>query len=498
MPEIPRYQRTQLPAASGRGARLPIGQPTGGGRALAGAFGFLGQLAADLEESEAVSFTSLESAKMMRRYSIRGPEARGQAPEGAPGFAPMMDAEVGDDIDEVLARAPNDQARELFQERATEFRTKFFASNMTFEVAAGRKKRLTDFDRGIAALGVATFNDPGGAGKYLAQGRGDLTAAAATWMLPVDASERRSRLEPAIATAAVRGLIVTNPKAAVAALDAGVFDAGLDATIKATLGKSAKEAVDAMEREREAAVKAAEKAAAKARKEAQAATQNDYLARLKDPEKKPPGVGEILASNLEPTGQGSKKTFIDLAEKKLRGKDLDFTDPRVYRARREAILDGSISDPETLLDDVGRGLGITDYERLAADIEKGRTEKGKAELGLRKRALQLAAKELVTSNSLLGISDPEGERRLYALEFELDEALGKGEAAGKSYRSMLDPGSPDYVLGPLIETYRESPLEAMARQAREFSGKPAAPAGAAPAARKPGESIAEWRKRTGR
>ncbi len=497
MAEIPRYERTRRPARTGRGPRLPIEQPSGGTRALSEAFGFLGQLAAKRDESEAVSFASRVSAEAARHFSIRLPEAQRQAPEGAAGFAGAMDVEIQEYVADALKAAPSDLAREMAGERLSKFQVELFEGAVTFEAAAGRNKYLVDFDRGLDALSVAAFNDPGGSGKYLAQARGDLVAADDTWMLPNDVSERRSRLAPAIATAAVKGLIATEPRAAVAALDGGVFDAGLDAVIKAALKKSATEAVDAIERESKAAVKAAEAAAKKAKKEARAATQNDYLARLKDPGQKPPSVREILASNLEPVGQGSKKTFVDLIEKKLQGEDLNFTDPRVYRDRQEKIANGEITDSRALLADIGNGLSITDYERLEGDIEKARTVKGKAELALKEQALDRGRRRLTTTDNFLGIKDPEGEDRIDAFRRDLEDALQDGEMAGKTWKDMTDPRHPDFITDKLIELYEEGPREMLRRQVRTFAGEAGEAAGDAPDLRKPGETIAEWRKRTG-
>jgi len=161
------------------------------GRTLAYSLVELGKLAESLDEAKAVSFTSLGMATLARQYSERGPEARREALEGAPGFAGTMGAEVGDFIANALKSAPNERARELYEERAGQFRTSFFSDNVTFEAKAGRKKRLVDFDNRIDEYAVAVFNDPGTASKLLALARGDLEAAAKTWMLPGDVSERR-------------------------------------------------------------------------------------------------------------------------------------------------------------------------------------------------------------------------------------------------------------------------------------------------------------------
>lgn len=499
--EIPRYQRSVAAVGPARAARL---RPSAAG----GVFGAAAQgletvagILADREEAEAVAFASKVSAEAARHFSIRGHQAKAQAPEGATGFAGAFDAEIDTYAKDILAQAPNDTARELASARLGKLRENLFEDALDFEVKATQRQRLTDFDTGINALTTAAFNDPGGAARYLAQAEGDLKAAASVWMLPQDVSERRGKLAEGIAGAAVKGLIAADPAAALAALDQGVFDPGLDGTAKSTLRKSATEALDAVERERKAAAKEAERLAEKAQKDRREGLQNDFLTRLNDPQAPVPTVREVLSSDLSPAGAGSKKTFIDLIEKKRSGADLNVTDPRVYRARRAAIEGGLLRGAEALIPDIGNGLSITDYERLKSDMARASTDRGKADLSLRGRAAALAKRELVNSKPLLGINDRAGERRLYALEFELDQKLAEGEQAGKTYQNMLDPRSPDYVLGPLIQTYRRTPDEELADQVRALGALAPGektPAPSADMARLPGETIQQWRERTGK
>lgn len=459
MPEIPSYHRNvQVPDVP-RGARLPLVLPGYGGQALVQSLADLGAAAQKVDEADAVAYTVRETADAERHSSTLLVEMQQQAPEGAPGFAADVDAKFQAYAADVVARAPNDQARELVNARLTNLGVDLFKRAVSFEAKARRAAKLADIERAGDALAVAAYNDPAGAGRYLTQAHGNLTAADATGITAGDARAEGDKLTAKITEAAVKGLIATEPDVAVSALAVGHFDVGLDAAKKAALVRSAKEASAAAERDRKAAIREADAAAKKLLESEQKATANDFLARLNDPAageaaKSPPTLREVLASNLEPTGEMSKKMFVGLIEKKRQGADLNVTDPRVYRDLSGQILDGTITDRKQLLPRIGDGLGINDAERLERDIERARTDAGKFDLALKKRTIDFARSQLVGGKGLMpGERDITGEKRLLLFEAELDKNLAKGQRDGKSYSDMLNPLSPDYMSGPLVAKY---------------------------------------------
>lgn len=534
MPEIPRYNRQVLPGRVPRAARLPLALPSFGGRALAEGLASMGTLVEQLDEAEAVSFTSKVSAEAIQHFTSRVPEAQREAPEGASGFAGVFDAEVKDYITKALKAAPSDQARELTEARLKELNLKILKENVTFEGNAGRAQRLSDIDQSRKALARSAFDAPDRSGEFLAQARGDLAAAADTWMLPLDISDRQGLAEKEIAQAAIKGLIAREPSTAVAALEAGHFDIGLDATTKASLVSQAKEASAAMERDRRAAEKAARRAEERALEDAQRATQDLFIARLADPNHPdgPLTYMDVLNSNLDPVGVGSKDAFRVKIKKQLSGEDLNVTDPRLYRDRAGRIATGEISDTRALIGDIGNGLSNNDYERLARKIENASTAKGRDEQQRIEEVLGDAKKELSGSNIFRGINDIVGNRLVRLFDLDLEDALEKGVAEGRSVREMLDVRRPDNVVHPLIQKYSRTQVERLRDDAQEVAGKTAgrgvgewflqwlglddedggggapAPALEAPddpvgaetaiPPRKPGESTSEWYKRTGR
>lgn len=481
VPSVPRAQRLSA-SDFGVGADLS---------AFSEAAQVVGGVLQEQEEREAVSFASRISAAGAEHWSRRLPEAEGKAVEGAAGFSKMIDDEFGTWQSNALKEAPSPHARKLAEKRLQRLRINTFQSAIDIEVRAGRAKRLVDFDQGMNALGVAAFNNPEGSAKYLAQANGNIAGAAATWMPPQIASEWRSRAEAIVTEGAIRGLIASDPDAALRALESGKFDAGLSATKKAGFERDAR--AFARNKEREARIET-ERAEAEARKLAQ----DDFLGRIIDLTASPPTQSEILDSALDPTGPGSKHTYLKMLDDRLNGRQQNVTDPRVYRERVEAIAGGKIADPTALHVDIGNGLSINDFERLKRQIDQSGNEAGRVDLKLKERAIKLG-KSLISTTSLMGGVDPVGEQRLYAFEFELDEKLRAGEAKGISFQSMLNPQSEDYVLGPLIDKYRRTLAEQLRDQVQAIGGE-REPAGKAEKdqvqKRLPGETIAQWLQRT--
>lgn len=226
----------------------------------------------------------------------------------------------------------------------------------------------------------------------------------------------------------------------------------------------------------------------RAKREAQDKTGAEFQTRLRD---RTLTVRDIEESNLDSFGQGSKQTFYEMLDRQARGADLNFTQPEVYRDIRRQIFDGKITTAAQLLDFVGRGISIDESQRLENDIQQMNTAKGRADMAVKKSFLDMAEKLINPKSGLLGnISDPKGEENFYLFQRLLDDTLAKGAEEGKSALSMLHPESKDYV-GGMIQRFLRSPTEKMRDQMDQFRK-----GSKEPQARKEGESIADWRKRT--
>ena len=507
--EIPRYQsRVGVPnVPRGRALRA---SDFGGALDLSGvgeAFATVGRVLEKQDEAEAVSYTSKVTATAARHFTTRIPELKQTATDHAKGYALTVDQEWTDWTESVLADAPNDLAAKMARERLQQLHQKSYEDAVGYEATQRHIGQLADFDASTKDLATAAFNDPANVAKYLSQGAADLMAAESTWMQAATAAERKHTVRDMIIQNAVKGLIATNPDEAVARLQSGYFDDGLGGQKSAFLA-TAKNAALQMENERKARIKEAEAAREKAEKQARLETQNDLLARLNDPDAPAPSVTEILKSDLAPTGQGSKDFFIDLANKKARGQDVNYTNPRTYQQLAGLIAQRKIIDPEVLLTHVGSGLSIDGFNKLKSDMEAAATTAGQAELKMKRRAIDYASTQ-ITGSSLLGGNDALGEQDLYSFEFELDAALEKGREQGLTFDVMLNPRHEKNVIEPLVEKYRLTPQERLHRQVQQLNPPEPAPrpdalpASEKPAAtgvtpRQPGETIQQYLERTGR
>ena len=223
------------------------------------------------------------------------------------------------------------------------------------------------------------------------------------------------------------------------------------------------------------------------KREAQDKTGAEFLIRLRD---RTLTTQDIDSSNLDSFGQGSKQTFYELITRQA---TMTVTDPEIYKDVRRQIFDGKINTAAQLLPYVGKGLSVDESQRLETDINQMNTAKGKAEASVKKSFLDMSEKLISPKSGLLGnISDPVGEKKFFLFQRILDDVLAKGVEEGKSIQSMLHPESKDYI-GGMIQRFMRSPTEKMRDQMDQFRK-----GAKEPEARKEGESIADWRKRTGK
>ena len=226
------------------------------------------------------------------------------------------------------------------------------------------------------------------------------------------------------------------------------------------------------------------------KREAQEKTSTAFQQKLRD---RTLAVQDIESSNLDPFGQGSRQTFYEMLDRQAKGADLNFTQPEVYKQVRQEIFDGKIKTPAQLLPLIGKGLSIDETQRLETDISQMNTAQGRADMTVKKSFLDMAEKLISPKGGLLGnIPDPDGEEQYYLFQRILDNVLAKGIEEGKTVESMLHPQSKDYI-GGMIERFRSTPAEIAKRQMDQFRKTTKEPG-----ARGEGESIADWRKRTGK
>jgi hypothetical protein len=248
-----------------------------------------------------------------------------------------------------------------------------------------------------------------------------------------------------------------DPKTADSELRSGKWDSFLDGDTKTQLFGEIRAAANAREAEAERRKKAFEKA----REEKQRIVQNNFLEKMVNGTL---SFEEILKSDLEPFGAGSKEAFIrmnkDAAEDKAKK-----SDPVTYQRLFDRIHlpDGhakKLTNENELNAYMGRGLSLSDLRDLRAEIQGRGTEEGKVESDLKKGLMDVASSMLTKSDPMTGFKDAEGDEQLQKFRSWFFKEYAKKRQAGKTTQELLDPESPDY-LGKEIRKYTKSAEQIM-------------------------------------
>lgn len=203
--------------------------------------------------------------------------------------------------------------------------------------------------------------------------------------------------------------------------------------------------------------------------------------------KSPTSIDALLAqpgaraawSSLDPQDQ---LALISLTERNAAG-DKVRSNPKVMQEVFERI-NADENDPQKirsvteLAKFMGPGmLNHADYTRLVADLERSRTPEGNAFQKSVQNARTTARAMLKSSIVGQSLGPEVTEEAFYRFAMDLDQKIAEARAAHKDPRTLLTPGTPDYVLAPeRVQTFLASPRQAL----RDAAAKAGAPATAAP------------------
>lgn len=318
------------------------------------------------------------------------------------------------------------------------------------------------------------------------------------------ADELKQDGEAALAKAAIRGWANLDPDYAKKKLKDGAFDKQLGAEGKVQLYGEVEQSIRAKEIEGERLKRKQEEID----KQNRMNTQNDFLSKMVKNELT---ADDILKSNLEAFGSGSKEQFLQLMKAQNQSDRLK-TDASVMVNIFDKINlpDGDpnkITDENELNKYLGNGLSFTDLQRLRGEIQGKGTQAGGVEADLKKGLMNIAKGQLTKSNPLTGVMDPEGDSNYQRfMVFFLDE-YKKQKEAGKSPQELLNPESKDY-LGKIIPQYKRTPQEVMRSMVNQMKQTPSngglsssktsgetQPPAPKENARQPGESPQDYLKR---
>lgn len=159
---------------------------------------------------------------------------------------------------------------------------------------------------------------------------------------------------------------------------------------------------------------------------------------------------------------------------------------------------GKITYPGQLSEFMGKGLNYTDQQRLITQMKEANTPEGNPFLKQAHEVKQTARKMLTMSMSSTAIAHPDiAEEAAYRFGADLDAKIKAARAAKQDPQQLFVPGGKDYVLDPgRVSSFMPTEGQIAASKAKALESKPAS-AAAPVAARKPGETAADYLKRVG-
>jgi hypothetical protein len=511
MPVIREYQQqTRAPGPISQAEYSPNQFGAAEGRALENLGEAVGNTADMMAKRIDQENTSDVTAKLTKANADLAIDLQNTIRTAEPGDKKVFEEyqkRVEDTIGAIGDEANTITARSFFGEASARIKGQLSQTAANGQAELAGIKAVTDYTNTINNLSAAVMADPSSVQLQRELHLQAINNLVATGQLPrAKALELQTRGETELAKSSVRGWIQLNPDYAKEKLKQGAFDKELGADGKVQLFGEAEQAIRAKEIEIERRERQQEKLV----KQRQQGTQNDFLQAMVDGKLT---SKDILNSNLEAFGSGSKEQFLNMLkmanapEQKLKTD----ADTMIQLYSRIHLPDG---DPNKLIDEnelngyFGRGLSLTDLNHLRDEMQGKQTEAGQIENDMKRQVIEIAKGQLTKSNPLTGFKDPIGDEQMQRFMVNFMATYKEQRAAGVPPRDLLDPDSPKY-LGKTISNYKRTNQQIMRDLAPRRAQTPgtgltltpstapayAAPPKPAPPPRQPGESAPDYLKR---
>lgn len=506
MPRIQEYRtRVEAPGPV-QGRRASADDFTAGGLGGIGqAIAQTGDMMAKRQEQQEVSDLTAKMAETHAKWTV---DFKDRVQKGTLEPDKFME-DFDDDLGKLSENVSTFGGSQYLKRAAAQMRGHFTEATAAGASELAAKKAVADYTGSLNSLSSALVNDPSSFEFARQMHEEGINGLVANGGLP---AEHADKLKIAgaqdLAKSAVRGWIDLNPEMAREQLRSGKWNGLIDGDVKHQMFGEVEQAIRAKELEKERQRKEQERALEEQRK----TTQNDFLGKMTQGAL---STKEILNSNLEAFGSGSKKQFLDMLEENTKHGGVR-TDPatfidlfnRIHLPEEDTKKLRDENDLNQYL--IARRLSFEDLNRLRGEIQGKKTAEGAIEAELKKGVGDIARGMLTKSNPLMGIRDPIGDEQYQKyMTFFLTEYAAQRKK-GKTAVELLSPESPDY-LGKHIRSYTRTPqqiIKDMANMASQKEGlaapapsPSASPSGTppkAPEARKPGESAADYLKRIGK
>lgn len=412
--------------------------------------------------------------------------------------------DFSDYTDQIAENVGTRAGQNYFEQAQAQLSSHFLESAAAGQAELAGVKAKQNFIQASNSAASALLNDPSSFDLTLQMQNQAVDNAVSTGGLPANLSDKlKNEGATDLAKSAVRGWIKLNPELAKGQLNEGKWDKYVDGDLKYQLLGQADQEI----RGREVEGQRLKRQEADALAAAQTATQNDFLTKMTDNSLSPK---DILNSNLDPFGSGSKEQFLQLL--KIQAKEATEkikTDPSTFITLWDKIHLPD-TDPNRMVDEnqlnqyLGRGLTVSDISTLRGEIQGKKTVDGGIEAELKKGVTEIAKGMLTKSNPLTGIRDPSGDEQYQKFMTNFLNTYNAEKQKGKTAQQLLNPDSPDY-LGRSIRQYTRSNKQIMSDLVRASRNTtPVAEGTTAPspapsvAPRQPGESASEYLKRIGK
>ncbi len=463
MPEIKQYtQQTSIPGANKNPAYSAdqFGALQGEATAKLGeaVTGAAHHVAKRLDQEN----TSDVTARLAKAHADLAIELQNTIRTAQPGDKKVFE-DYNKRVDETIGKIGDDastqSARTYYSEASARIKGQLYKTSDDGQAELAGVKAVTDYQTTINSLSAATLADPSSLALQRELHTQAVKNLVATEQLPTDkAMKLHQQGEEAIVKSSIRGWAQLNPGYAKEKLKSGEFDKELGAEGKLQLLGE----VDQAQRAKEIDIERQRVQQERVVKQQQQQTQNSLLEQLTKGEL---NTKDILNSNLEAFGSGSKEQFLQLAKARNSAEEKLKTDPTVMIGlfNRIHLPD---DDPNKLTDEnelnkyAGNGVSFPDLNRLRGEIQGRGTEAGRIESDMRKNVLEIAKGKLTKSNALTGFKDPVGDEQYAKFLAGFADDYQAMRQAGKSARELLDPKSPDY-LGANMDQYVRTPQQIM-------------------------------------
>lgn len=389
--------------------------------------------------------------------------------------------------------------RLYFNQASAQLKAHFLETAAIGQAELKGAKAKENYNKSLQMNSSTLLNDPSSFGLVNSLQQQSIQTLTTNGTLPAKAAGELSlHSQTELAKSAVRGWINLNPEDAKAQLNQGKWDEYIGGELKHQLIGEAEQAANARLVEDNRLKKQQQEVL----KQQQTETQNQFLEKLS---KNTLSAKEVLSSNLDPFGTGSKEQFIKLIAEndKTKGEVRTDSNTKMNLWNRIHLPDG---DPNKLLNEnelnayFGKGLTYPDIKELRDEIQGRHTQEGRDESDLKQNVIREAQDAIVKRDQLTGVADPIATNQYNRWFSNFIKNYNEQRQKGVSPYKLLTPGTPEY-LGSDIRTYirdRRSVMRDLVKVKKAAVPIATPTPAATPEPRKPGESAAAYLQRVGK